>query len=85
MQVKKSSFTSGSFNLLDEIRRVRSKATEELLAAAPLTKTIRSSFSPERNMPQDSLMNKGVTEGAGQLRNLQLLASEWLLKCRHKN
>ncbi|KMT17804.1 hypothetical protein BVRB_2g033430 [Beta vulgaris subsp. vulgaris] len=64
-EVKKSSFTSGSFNLLDEIRRVRSKATEELLAAAPLTKTIRSSFSPERNMPQDSLMNKGVTEGAG--------------------
>lgn len=61
-ELKKSSFTSGSWNLLEEIRRVRSKATEELLAAAPLTKTIL--FTPESNLPQDSVLNKGDAEGA---------------------
>ncbi|XP_057516562.1 protein KAKU4 [Amaranthus tricolor] len=64
-ELKKSSFTSGSWNLLEEIRRVRSKATEELLASAPLTKTIISSFSPESKSLQDSLMNKGDVVGAG--------------------
>uniref|UniRef100_A0A803LB12 Protein KAKU4 n=1 Tax=Chenopodium quinoa TaxID=63459 RepID=A0A803LB12_CHEQI len=62
-EMKKSSFTSGSWNLLEEIRRVRSKATEELLASAPLTKTIL--FSSESNLPQDSVLNKEVEEGAG--------------------
>ncbi|KNA13207.1 hypothetical protein SOVF_118250 isoform C [Spinacia oleracea] len=62
-ELKKSSFTSGSWNLLEEIRRVRSKATEELLAAAPLTKTIL--FSPESTLPRDSVLNKGVGEGTG--------------------
>lgn len=54
---------------------MRSKATEELLAAAPLTKTIL--FSPESTLPRDSVLNKGVGEGTGQLKNLYSLASEY--------
>ncbi|KAJ8442787.1 hypothetical protein Cgig2_016253 [Carnegiea gigantea] len=46
-EMKTSSVSSGSWNILEEVRRVRSKATEELLAATPLTKTRMSSFSPE--------------------------------------
>ncbi|XP_021744099.1 protein KAKU4-like [Chenopodium quinoa] len=67
-EMKRSSFKSGSWNLLEEIRRVRSKATEELLAAAPLTKTIL--FSSESNLPQDSVLNKAVEEGAGPAESL---------------
>lgn len=56
-ELKRGSLSSGSWNILEEIRRVRSKATEELLAAAPLTKISLSSFSPQDNTTQDSLKN----------------------------
>lgn len=56
-ELKRGSLSSGSWNILEEIRRVRSKATEELLAAAPLTKIGLSSFSPQDNTTQDSLKN----------------------------
>ncbi|KAL2896790.1 Protein KAKU4 [Bienertia sinuspersici] len=64
-ELKRGSFASGSWNLLEEIRRVRTKASEELLASAPLSKTILSSFSPESNAPQDPVSNKGDPERAG--------------------
>jgi len=61
---------------LEEIRRVRSKATEELLAATPLTKIGLSSFSPQDNTTQDSLKNGRDAVGTGKLLVLSLLASE---------
>ncbi|KAH9620696.1 hypothetical protein KSS87_017861 [Heliosperma pusillum] len=61
-ELKRSSFAAGSWNLLDEIRRVRTKATEEFLAATPLTKTSLSIFVPESN--QDKMESKGTVEAA---------------------
>ncbi|KAL9230469.1 hypothetical protein vseg_005815 [Gypsophila vaccaria] len=63
-ELKRSSFAAGSWNLLDEIRRVRSKATEELLSATPSTKTSLSIFSTVNN--QEILESKGNIEAAGQ-------------------
>lgn len=62
-EMKRSSVSSGSWRILEEIRRVRSKATEELLAATPLAKTRMSSFSPEapadatHDRPQNVLLD----------------------------
>ncbi|XP_074286839.1 protein KAKU4 [Silene latifolia] len=61
-ELKRSSFATGSWNLLDEIRRVRTKATEEFLAATPLTKTSLSIFSHASN--QDKMESKGTVEAA---------------------
>ncbi|KAK9741620.1 hypothetical protein RND81_03G117800 [Saponaria officinalis] len=63
-ELKRSSFAAGSWNLLDEIRRVRSKATEEFLSATPITKTSLSLFSPVNN--RDISESKGNVEAAGQ-------------------
>uniref|UniRef100_A0A7C9A8X1 Uncharacterized protein n=1 Tax=Opuntia streptacantha TaxID=393608 RepID=A0A7C9A8X1_OPUST len=56
-EMKRGSVSSGSRNILEEIRRVRSKATEELLVATPLTKAPLSSLPPESDPSQHSSMD----------------------------
>ncbi|GAB4836901.1 hypothetical protein Ancab_001813 [Ancistrocladus abbreviatus] len=57
VQLKRRTLATGSWNLLDEIRRVRSKATEELLATTASKNIDLSSSSLEHKSRQDSLMN----------------------------
>jgi len=72
LQLKRGSLSSGSWNILEEIRRVRSKAAEELLAASPLTKIGLSSFSPQDNPTGDSLNNDRDAVETGKLLILEL-------------
>lgn len=52
---KQSSLASGSWNIQEEIRKVRSKATEDLLHSSPITKVDLSSFALSAYRDQDTL------------------------------
>lgn len=44
MQLKRDAFASGSWNIKEEIRRVRAKATEDMLGSSPSMKIDLSEF-----------------------------------------
>ena len=44
MQLKRDAFTSGSWNIQEEVRRVRAKATEDMLGSSPSMKIDLSEF-----------------------------------------
>lgn len=54
--MKKDSPASGSWNILEEIRKVRSKATEEMLRTPPSSKIDWSSFALENKSMSNSLV-----------------------------
>ncbi|CAK9149838.1 unnamed protein product [Ilex paraguariensis] len=61
MLVKRDSLATGSWNIQDEIRRVRSKATEDLLRTLPSTKIDLSSYALEpKNTENASVADKAV-------------------------
>ncbi|KAL9439812.1 hypothetical protein AB3S75_018643 [Citrus x aurantiifolia] len=61
-KMKKDSPASGSWNILEEIRKVRSKATEEMLRTPPSSKIDWSSFALENKSISNSLMaNEALT------------------------
>lgn len=62
LQMKKDSPASGSWNILEEIRKVRSKATEEMLRTPPSSKIDWSSFALENKSISNSLVaNEALT------------------------
>lgn len=64
MQRKRDSPASGSWNIQEEIRKVRSKATEEMLRTLSSPKIDWSSFAFEHKRGSDSLVanNLGPAE-----------------------
>ncbi|XP_057959959.1 protein KAKU4 isoform X2 [Malania oleifera] len=64
-KLKRDSFAAGSWNILDEIRRVRSKATEEMLKDLPSTKIDLSAFSLEQKTSQNPAMGDKMESGIG--------------------
>lgn len=55
MQLKRDSSATGSWNILEEIRKVRSKATEEMLRTQPSSKIDWSAFASEHKSSPSSL------------------------------
>uniref|UniRef100_A0A5B6YZB1 Protein KAKU4 n=1 Tax=Davidia involucrata TaxID=16924 RepID=A0A5B6YZB1_DAVIN len=53
---KRDSLSTGSWNILEEIRRVRSKATEDMLRTVPYATTDLSPFALEAKTIQNSLV-----------------------------
>ena len=60
------SLGSGSWNIQEEIRRVRSKATEDMLKTTPSMKIDLSSFSLEPKSIQKSLLADKTEVGRGE-------------------
>ncbi|GAB2275862.1 hypothetical protein Dimus_010606 [Dionaea muscipula] len=56
-ELKRSSLATGSWNILEEIRKVRSKATEELLASISSQKIDAPLFASEQKSSKGSLAN----------------------------
>lgn len=54
MQLKRDAFASGSWNIQEEIRRVRAKATEDMLGSSPSMKIDLSEFGHKAS--QNSLV-----------------------------
>lgn len=63
MQQKRDAFASGSWNIREEIRRVRAKATEDMLGSSPTMKTNLSEFEHRTN--QTSLVFDRTGVGLG--------------------
>lgn len=55
-KLKRDSLTAGSWNILEEIRRVRAKATEDMLGTLPSKKTDLSTFALEHKSSPNSLL-----------------------------
>ncbi|XP_052209499.1 protein KAKU4 isoform X5 [Diospyros lotus] len=56
MPQKMHSLASGSWNIQEELRRVRSRASEDMLKTAPSTKIVTSSFSLQPKNTRNSLL-----------------------------
>jgi hypothetical protein len=65
MQLKRESPGTGSWNIQEEIRRVRSKATEEMLRTLPSSKIDRSAFSLEHKSSPNSLVTEKLDDSKG--------------------
>lgn len=65
MQLKRDSAATGSWSIQDEIRRVRSRATEELLRSLPSSKIDWSAFAMENknNVNSSAIENIGASLG----------------------
>lgn len=69
MQPKRDSPATGSWNIQEEIRRVRTKATEEMLRSIPSTRIDWSAFALENRSTLNSLPDgKQETDMGGKLR-----------------
>lgn len=69
MQLKRESPGTGSWNIQEEIRRVRSKATEEMLRTLPSSKIDWSQFALERKSSLNSLATEKLEDGDGDRRH----------------
>lgn len=68
LQAKRDTPTIGSWNILEEIQRVRSKATEELLRTLPSKRIDWSSFALEKkNDPNTLISEKKETDMADKM------------------
>lgn len=65
MQLKRDSAATGSWSIQDEIRRVRSRATEDLLRSLPSSKIDWSAFAMENknNVNSSAIENIGASLG----------------------
>lgn len=64
MQLKRrGSSGTGSWNIQEEIRRVRSKATEEMLRTLPSSKIDWSAFALEHKSSRKSLVAENLEDG----------------------
>lgn len=65
MQFKRDSSATGSWSIKDEIRRVRSRATEEMLRTVPSSKIDWSAFAAEHksNVNSSAIENIGSSLG----------------------
>ncbi|KAK2982881.1 hypothetical protein RJ640_003536, partial [Escallonia rubra] len=71
---KRGSLSAGTWNIQEEIRRVRSKATEDMLRTPPSVKLDLSSFARETKASQKSSMADTV-RGNGDIQESNLLAA----------
>lgn len=62
MQLKRESPGTGSWNIQEELRRVRSKATEEMLRTLPSSKIDRSAFALEHKSSPNSLATEKLDD-----------------------
>ncbi|KAF5456595.1 hypothetical protein F2P56_026062 [Juglans regia] len=67
-KLKRESPGTGSWNIQEEIRRVRSKATEEMLRTLPSSKIDWSQFALERKSSLNSLATEKLEDGDGDKR-----------------
>lgn len=65
MWQKRETFSAGSWNIQEEIRRVRSKATENMLRTLPSTRIDLSSFALEPKTFQHSFVTDKIIGGNG--------------------
>ncbi|XP_059462136.1 protein KAKU4 isoform X2 [Corylus avellana] len=65
LKLKRESPGTGSWNIQEEIRRVRSKATEEMLRTLPSSKIDRSAFSLEHKSSPNSLVTEKLDDSMG--------------------
>ncbi|KAE8056494.1 hypothetical protein FH972_013263 [Carpinus fangiana] len=65
LKLKRESPGTGSWNIQEEIRRVRSKATEEMLRTLPSSKIDRSAFSLEHKSSPNSLVTEKLDDCKG--------------------
>lgn len=65
LKLKRESPGTGSWNIQEEIRRVRSKATEEMLRTLPSSKIDRSAFSLEHKSRPNSLAAEKLDDSKG--------------------
>lgn len=65
MQYKRDSSATGSWSIQDEIRRVRSRATEEMLRTLPSSKIDWSAYAVENksNVNSSAIENIGTSLG----------------------
>ncbi|KAG2699899.1 hypothetical protein I3843_07G209000 [Carya illinoinensis] len=68
-KLKRESPGTGSWNIQEEIRRVRSKATEEMLRTLPSSKIDWSQFALERKSSLNSLATEKLEDGDGDRRH----------------
>jgi hypothetical protein len=65
MQLKRESPATGSWNIQEEIRRVRTKATEEMLRTLPSSKIEWSALAIEHKTSPNSLVAEKLEDGKG--------------------
>jgi hypothetical protein len=65
MQLKRESPGTGSWNIEEELRRVRSKATEEMLRTLPSSKIDWSAFALEHKSSPNSLATEKLDDSTG--------------------
>lgn len=83
MQLKRESPGTGSWNIQEEIRKVRLKATEEMLSTLPSSKIDWSTFALEHKSGLNSPATEKLEDGDGDKRHIDTSLNLAIGKASH--